>query len=409
MYGLGSVGRLLHELPNLFHGEAQHRSQHNNQIHQDFVHCSLCAAAFLAISLVSIQAVLDDIQIVAGHFHGAEVVDCMVQHMEVIAFISCSNLLLQQLQMHQSPFIQLQHFLEGNGILFVVEVVGIAQDIADGVTNLAIYLSQLLQDFRGDTDICLIIGGSSPQANDISAILLDNILRNNNIAHGFGHLAAFAVNNIAMSQNGFIRSLTGNGNGGQEGGLEPAAMLVAAFQIHVNGPAQLRTLCSYCHMGGAAVEPNVHDIGFLVEMVVTAFRAYSTSGQQLFSAMSPPCIGAFLFKPVSNSIDGSFVNQMLTALVAVENGNGHAPNTLTADAPVMAVANHVVDALLAPGGNPFYIVGNSLQCFITEAINGCEPLGGCTEDDGVLAAPAVCILVLNVFLAQQAVQLGQVF
>ena len=409
LYGLGSVGRLLHELPNLFHSEAQHRSQHNNQIHQDFVHCSLCAAAFLAISLVSIQAVLDDIQIVAGHFHGAEVVDCMVQHMEVIAFISCSNLLLQQLQMHQSPFIQLQHFLEGNGILFVVEVVGIAQDIADGVTNLAIYLSQLLQDFRGDTDICLIIGGSSPQTNDISAILLDNILRNDNIAHGFGHLAAFAVNNIAVSQNGFIGSLAGYGNGGQEGGLEPAAMLVAALQVHINRPAQLRTLCSYCHMGGATVKPNVHDIGFLVEMVVTTFRAYSASGQQLFSAMSPPCIGAFLFKPVSNSIDGSFVNQMLAAFVAIEYGNGHAPNTLTADAPVMAVANHVVDALLAPGGNPFYIVSNSLQGVITEAINGCEPLGGCTEDDGVLAAPAVCILVLNVFLAQQAVQLGQVF
>ena len=152
-------------------------------------------------------------------------------------------------------------------------------------------------------------------------------------------------------------------------------------------------------MGGAAIEPNVHDIGFLVEMVVTAFRAHSTSGQQLFSAMSPPCIGAFLFKPVSNSIDGSFVNQMLAAFVAIEDGNRNAPNTLTADAPVMAVTNHVVDALLAPGGNPFYIVSNSLQGVITEAINGCEPLGGCTEDDGVLAAPAVCVLVLNVFLA----------
>ena len=267
----------------------------------------------------------------------------------------------------------------------------------------------MLQDFRGDTDICLIIGGSSPQTNDISAILLDNILRNDNIAHGFGHLAAFAVNNIAVSQNGFIGSLAGYSNGGQEGGLEPTAMLVAALQVHINRPAQLRTLSCYCHMGGAAIEPNVHDIGFLVEMVVTAFRAHSASGQQLFSAMSPPCIGAFLFKPVSNSIDGSFVNQMLAAFVAIEYGNGHAPNTLTADAPVMAVANHVVDALLAPGGNPFYIVSNSLQGVITEAINGCEPLGGCTEDDGVLAAPAVCVLVLNVFLAQQAVQLGQVF
>ena len=72
------------------------------------MHSGLCTATLFAVSLVSIQAVLDDIQLEAGHFNGAEVMDCMVQYMEIIAFVSSGNFLLQQLQMHQSPLVKLK-------------------------------------------------------------------------------------------------------------------------------------------------------------------------------------------------------------------------------------------------------------------------------------------------------------
>ena len=67
-----------------------------------------------------------------------------------------------------------------------------------------------------------------------------------------------------------------------------------------------------------------------------------------------------------------------------------------------------MDTLLAPGRNPLYIV-DRFQCFITEAVDRSEPLGGCAENNRVFAAPAVCVLVLNVFFTQQAVQLSQIF
>ena len=372
------------------------------------MHSGLCAATLFAVCLVSIQAVLDDIQIEAGHFNGAEVMDCMVQYMEIIAFVSSGNFLLQQLQMHQRPLVKLQHFVERNCISFIVEIVGVAQNVTDGVTDFAVYLSQLLQDFRGDTNICLIIGGSSPQTDDISTVLFDYVLRNDNVTYGFGHLAAIAVNYITMSQYGFVRSTACNSNGGQQRGLEPATMLVTAFEVHSNWPGQLRTLCGNSHMRGTAVEPYVHDIAFLVEVLAAAFRADSAFRQQLFCSVSPPCIAAFFFEPVSNRVDGSFVNQMLTAVIAVEYRDRNAPYTLTADAPVMTVAYHVMDTLLAPGRNPLYIV-DRFQCFVTEAVDRSEPLRGCAENNRVFAAPAVCVLVLNVFFTQQAVQLSQIF
>ena len=57
----------------------------------------------------------------------------------------------------------------------------------------------------------------------------------------------------------------------------------------------------------------------------------------------------------------------------------------------------------APGRDPLHVVGNSIQGFFTEAVYRCEPLLGRTVDDGVLAAPAVCVLMADVFFAKQAV------
>ena len=94
----------------------------------------------------------------------------MIEHMEVVAFISCGNLFFQELHMHQSPTIQLQHILKFNFIGFIIEIVGVAQDIANGVADLAVNLRELFQYLFGDTDISLVVGGSCPQTNDIGAI-----------------------------------------------------------------------------------------------------------------------------------------------------------------------------------------------------------------------------------------------
>ena len=100
LHGFRRIGRFLHKLPYLFHGKAQHRGNHHNKVVQDLIHGGLCAAACRIVRFGYIQAVLDDIQIEAGHFHRAEIVDGMEQHMEVIGFVGGLHFFLQLLQTH---------------------------------------------------------------------------------------------------------------------------------------------------------------------------------------------------------------------------------------------------------------------------------------------------------------------
>ena len=396
-------------MPYFFHGEAQYRSEHYHQVHKDFVHSGLSATTFFAICFVSIETVFENIQIVAGHFYGAEVMNCMIENVEFVVVVCFGNFFFQELEMHKSPTVQFQHFIKRNCIFFIIEVIGVAQNVTHGVTDFAVNFGELFYNFRGDTDICSVVGRSSPQTNDVSAVLFDDFLGNHYVTNGFGHLATFAVYYITVSQNGFVGSFASNSNSGQQGRLEPATMLVTAFQVHIGNLTQFRALHNNGLVSGTTVEPYVHDVSFFVEMVMTAFRANSASRQKFFCRTSPPSVATFFSKNICYGFNGCIVDEMFTAFIAVEYGNGNAPSTLTADAPVVTFSNHVVNTLLTPSRNPFYIFSNCFQCIITETVNGSKPLSSCTEDDGVLAAPAVCILVFNIFFAKEHVQLGQIF
>ena len=88
------------------------------------------------------------------------------------------------------------------------------------------------------------------------------------------------------------------------------------------------------------------------------------------------------------------------AVGIVENGQGHAPGALAADAPVRATLDGAVDAIAAPGGQPVHGV-DGLQGIGAEVADADEELLHGAEDDGRLRAPAVRILVNVGRVAQQ--------
>ena len=94
--------------------------------------------------------------------------DCMVQHMEIVIFVSLFNLFFQQLHVHQCqcPAVKLKHLIKRYFVLFIVKVVGVAKDITDGVADFAVYFGKLFQNLFGDADISFVIAGSSPQADE---------------------------------------------------------------------------------------------------------------------------------------------------------------------------------------------------------------------------------------------------
>ena len=124
--------------------------------------------------------------------------------------------------------------------------------------------------------------------------------------------------------------------------------------------------------------------------------------------MDVPGVGGLLHEEVDDEFVDGGIFQRLAAFAAEEDGDGDAPDALAGDAPVGAGGDHVGDALLAPGGVP----GDALD-FVEGALaegggaqfRRCavghggfhvdEPLLGGADDDGVVAAPAVGVGVLE--------------
>ena len=160
-------------------------------------------------------------------------------------------------------------------------------------------------------------------------------------------------------------------------------------------------------MGRTGVKPHIHDVGVLGPLGSATLLADFACGDNLLGLVLVPGIRALLAEQVADRLDGSIRDVVGAALLAVEGRDGHAPGTLTADAPVVAVAHHAGHAVMAPVGHPGDRV-DGLVHVLAELGDGAEPLLGGTEDDGVMAAPAVRVLMLDVQLAHHGTGSGQV-
>ncbi len=153
-------------------------------------------------------------------------------------------------------------------------------------------------------------------------------------------------------------------------------------------------------MTRAGVEPNVHNICFLDESCTSA-AALKPWRNQIAGISGKPDIGTVFTEQLLNVTDSLGSNNYLAAVLAVKSGNRHSPGSLPGNAPVSPVSNHIVHSLLAPGGNPLYIF-HFLKQFLAESFDRGKPLLSCPENNGVLASPAVRILVLEEIQMQQA-------
>ena len=108
-----------------------------------------------------------------------------------------------------------------------------AEHPAQRVAELAVGLGRALQDRRPEADVARIVGGGHPQAQDVGAGGLHQLLRRERVALGLRHLLlALLVEDEAVGQHHVERRPPARAAGLQQRGLEPAAMLVGAFQVH---------------------------------------------------------------------------------------------------------------------------------------------------------------------------------
>ena len=134
--------------------------------------------------------------------------------------------------------------------------------------------------------------------------------------------------------------------------LEPAAVLVAAFEVDVGRPGQLGPDRQHRLVARSRIEPHVEDVHLAREGRAAARAAREAGGQELLDGPLVPRVGAVLAEHGGGLLDERGRRHRFAARRAVDGRNRHAPGPLARDAPVGAVHEHVVDAVVAPRRHP---------------------------------------------------------
>ena len=85
---------------------------------------------------LSIQTILDDVQIEVGHIYDTEVVYAMIDVMELEAVIGFPGYLDQIIHLSQSPAVYFHQILIGYAVGIGIEVEEVAEDIPGSVADL---------------------------------------------------------------------------------------------------------------------------------------------------------------------------------------------------------------------------------------------------------------------------------
>ena len=142
--------------------------------------------------------------------------------------------------------------------------------------------------------------------------------------------------------------------------LEPAAMLVGAFQIHdfvraavdlavdVGEAGEMLGIAEHVGMRRAGIEP---DVEYVVDLVIVG-RIEIGREKARGGAGRIPGVGALGLEGVGDAfVDGVMHQRRMLALFD-EHGDRHAPGALARHHPIGFAGHHALDAVLPGGGNP---------------------------------------------------------
>ncbi len=302
-----------HVPPYLVSGEGEDRGHQFHQRVQDLVQGRLGAPPLEGVAAARIEPVFEDIEIKRAHLDAAEGVHHLVDDVELVVLVSPEDPLLEGFHLVQRPAVQLGHLSVGHRVGGRVEIADVAQDVAAGVADAAIGLRNRVEDLRGDSGIVPVVLGRGPQAQDVGAELLDNVFGRHHVAHGLAHLAAGAVQHETVGQDIFVGRRAPRSDTHQQGGVKPAPVLVAAFQVHVRGGAEIVARFQHRGVGNAGVEPHIQDVHFLFQVRAAAGRACRPSRQEIRCVTFIPDIGAKLGEQVGNMAHHGSIGEGLAA------------------------------------------------------------------------------------------------
>src|SRR5438445_10286801 len=234
----------------------------------------------------------------------------------------------------------------------------VAQEKPSCVAYFPINLSKLNTNRLEYPRICLLVLTGHPAPQDFRAILLDDFLWRHDVAGRLRHLVAFAIEYEAVREHGLVRRAPVGGDAGQQRAVEPAAVLVGAFQVEIGRPpvlpGRLAPRLEDRRVAHPGLEPHVQYVPLLVEVPAAALRAGCAWRQQFSSLPFEPDVGAVLLDQLGDMLDDRRRDQDLAASLARESRDRHAPHALAGEAPVRPFLDHAVDAIAAARLEPPY-------------------------------------------------------
>ena len=147
--------------------------------------------------------------------------------------VVADDFLLQLGCARQGVLVDLQHVLVWDAVGGGVEIAGVGQQEAQRVADAAVGIHHAGQDLVVDAQVARVVGRSHPQTDDFGAHLVRYVLRRHGVADGLGHLLALAVHGEAVGQQTLVRGAAEDGRSQQQRRVEPAAVLVMAFQVQI--------------------------------------------------------------------------------------------------------------------------------------------------------------------------------
>ena len=94
--------------------------------------------------------------------------------------------------------------------------------------------------FLADAHVFAVVDHRHPQAQDLGAALLDDVLRRDGVAERLRHLAARSSIDEAVREHLVERRAAARADADEQRAVEPAAMLVAALEVDVGRPVDGR-------------------------------------------------------------------------------------------------------------------------------------------------------------------------
>src|SRR3981189_1397060 len=154
--------------------------------------------------------------------------------------------------------------------------------------------------------------------------------------------------------------------------MNPAAKLITTFKINFRRPAKLRTVLQNGDRRHSAVEPYIQNVSFLCPLVRTTGFAYVTWRQEFTGLARVPGIARLTFEDVRDVIDDGWFGNRFSAFGAVEDRNGHSPNSLSRYTPIGSSFQHVAHTIDAPGRDPLDFF-DLAQCRCPQRLMGGRP------------------------------------